>query len=122
KLDSTVLLIINSIQVAGLASEVRDLATLIKTSLNLPSVPDPVPVPAHTYPVSRPDTYNGDPELCEGFLLQCAVYFKNQPTGTDEAKIGFVVSCLASRALEWVPSSLRFFLYQEEGWGAPPLY
>uniref|UniRef100_A0AAR2L781 DUF4939 domain-containing protein n=1 Tax=Pygocentrus nattereri TaxID=42514 RepID=A0AAR2L781_PYGNA len=54
-----------------------------------------------TFPVSRPDKFSGDPDKCHGFLLQCSVYFENSPVNSDSAKLSFIVSRLADRALEW---------------------
>uniref|UniRef100_A0A3B1IDC4 DUF4939 domain-containing protein n=1 Tax=Astyanax mexicanus TaxID=7994 RepID=A0A3B1IDC4_ASTMX len=49
----------------------------------------------------KPEVFDGDPEKCSGFLLQCSVFFSNTPPTTDKAKIGFIVSRLSGKALEW---------------------
>uniref|UniRef100_A0A3B1KC43 CCHC-type domain-containing protein n=1 Tax=Astyanax mexicanus TaxID=7994 RepID=A0A3B1KC43_ASTMX len=51
--------------------------------------------------VCKPELYDGDPVKCSGFILQCSVYFSNSPVTTDQAKIGFIISRLSGKALEW---------------------
>ncbi|KAL7825225.1 hypothetical protein AOLI_G00324320 [Acnodon oligacanthus] len=60
---------------------------------------------ASFFPVSKPDKYEGDPDKCRGFLLQCAVFFENSACSTDQARISFVISRLTDRALEWATAS-----------------
>uniref|UniRef100_A0A3B1JZA6 ribonuclease H n=1 Tax=Astyanax mexicanus TaxID=7994 RepID=A0A3B1JZA6_ASTMX len=69
-----------------------------------PAVPPPVPqdIPVGSgFSVCKPEVFDGDPEKCSGFLLQCSVFFSNTPPTTDKAKIGFIVSRLSRKALEW---------------------
>uniref|UniRef100_A0A3B1JCV1 DUF4939 domain-containing protein n=1 Tax=Astyanax mexicanus TaxID=7994 RepID=A0A3B1JCV1_ASTMX len=54
------------------------------------------------FSVSKPELFDGDPEKCSGFLLQCSVFFSNSPPTTDKAKIGFIISRLSGKALEWL--------------------
>uniref|UniRef100_A0AAR2JVU4 CCHC-type domain-containing protein n=1 Tax=Pygocentrus nattereri TaxID=42514 RepID=A0AAR2JVU4_PYGNA len=74
---------------------------------------NPVTTPTlTTFPVSKPDKFTGNPDLCRGFLLQCSVFFDNSPVGSDQAKISFVVSRLSEKALEWATASWPAF----NGW------
>uniref|UniRef100_A0AAR2KRE0 DUF4939 domain-containing protein n=1 Tax=Pygocentrus nattereri TaxID=42514 RepID=A0AAR2KRE0_PYGNA len=65
--------------------------------------------PQTTFPVSKPDKFSGDPDQCRGFLLQCSVFFDNSPVARDQAKISFVVSRLAGKALDWATASWSLF-------------
>uniref|UniRef100_A0AAR2JAL2 DUF4939 domain-containing protein n=1 Tax=Pygocentrus nattereri TaxID=42514 RepID=A0AAR2JAL2_PYGNA len=65
--------------------------------------------PQTTFPVSKPDKFSGNPDQCRGFLLQCSVFFDNSPVATDQAKISFVVSRLAGKALDWATASWSSF-------------
>lgn len=78
-------------EVAQLRAEV---ASLRSGSPSMPvSEPRPVPV----------SQYSGDPRSGRGFISQCEVTFKLQPSrfSSDSSRVGFVVSALAGRALEW---------------------
>uniref|UniRef100_A0AAR2IRM3 Retrotransposon gag domain-containing protein n=1 Tax=Pygocentrus nattereri TaxID=42514 RepID=A0AAR2IRM3_PYGNA len=57
----------------------------------------------------QPDKFSCDPDQCRGFLLQCSVFFDNSPVATDQAKISFVVSRLAGKALDWATASWSSF-------------
>uniref|UniRef100_A0A3B3CH31 CCHC-type domain-containing protein n=1 Tax=Oryzias melastigma TaxID=30732 RepID=A0A3B3CH31_ORYME len=54
--------------------------------------------------LSLPDKFNGRPELCRGFLMQCDLYLRQQPHlySTEEAKVSFLCSLLTGEALEWM--------------------
>ncbi|KAL6485196.1 hypothetical protein MHYP_G00072410 [Metynnis hypsauchen] len=54
-------------------------------------------------PLSIPDKYDGTPDLCQGFLMQCSLYFSRAPTAfpSEDAKIAFVLSLLTGKALRW---------------------
>ena len=69
----------------------------VSTVMAAPSTP--------VFPVSKPDKFDGEPDKCRGFLLQCSVYFDNSPASSDQAKIAFIVLRLASKALEWATAS-----------------
>uniref|UniRef100_A0A3B1KLG0 ribonuclease H n=1 Tax=Astyanax mexicanus TaxID=7994 RepID=A0A3B1KLG0_ASTMX len=68
-----------------------------------PPVPEPQPPALTPLKVALPEKYHGDPEVCEGFLLQCDIYFAQQPPPgpNDNAKIMFVTSLLSGKALKW---------------------
>ncbi|KAL7864359.1 hypothetical protein AOLI_G00157790 [Acnodon oligacanthus] len=63
------------------------------------------PLPSAKVPlkVALPDKYAGDPNGCEGFLLQCAIYFSQQlpPGPSEHAKVMFITSLLTGSALKW---------------------
>ncbi|KAI4894728.1 hypothetical protein NFI96_008423 [Prochilodus magdalenae] len=79
--------------------------------------PTAPPIPAAgSFPVSKPDKFDGAPNLCCGFLLQCSIYFSNSPPSSDRSRISFVVSRLTGRALDWataVWSSYQTRTYDE---------
>ncbi|KAL0175498.1 hypothetical protein M9458_027828, partial [Cirrhinus mrigala] len=60
--------------------------------------------PPSASPMARPATYSGDAAMCSGFLLQCSLYFELHPHqfANDQAKVTFIISLLAGRALQWV--------------------
>ena len=66
--------------------------------------PSPVvslPTPTSVFPVSKPDKFDGSPDQCRGFLLQCSIFFSNSAPSSDAARISFFISRLTGRALEW---------------------
>ncbi len=60
-------------------------------------------------PMARPAPYSGDPEECNGFLLQCSLTIDLHPQMflTDQAKIAFVITSLTGPALRWAESVLN---------------
>lgn len=68
-------------------------------SASPPAPPDPRFEP--NLPCPRP--YGGEFDLCRGFLGQCELLFKHQPSryGAGEARIALVMSLLTGRALNW---------------------
>ncbi|KAI4897595.1 hypothetical protein NFI96_032131 [Prochilodus magdalenae] len=56
---------------------------------------------AGSFSVNKPGIYDGAPNLCRGFLLQCSIYFSTSPPSSDQSRIAFVISCLSGRALDW---------------------
>ncbi|KAL6481423.1 hypothetical protein MHYP_G00095030 [Metynnis hypsauchen] len=98
----------------------RTMEELIQSlrSLQPPTPPaartDPTPAPLtatgpppsslpFAVPLSIPDKYDGTPDLCQGFLMQCSLYFSRAPTAfpSEDAKIAFVLSLLTGKALRW---------------------
>uniref|UniRef100_A0AAR2LYX5 DUF4939 domain-containing protein n=1 Tax=Pygocentrus nattereri TaxID=42514 RepID=A0AAR2LYX5_PYGNA len=86
----------------------------------------------HFFPICKPEPYDGNPNKCSGFILQCSVYFSNSPPSTDQSKIAFIISCLTGKALDWATASWSFlqtlsysdFLCQlpaGSGWNEPAL-
>ncbi|MBN3304836.1 RTL8B protein, partial [Amia calva] len=51
-----------------------------------------------------PEKFDGTPDRCEGFLLQCSLYFVNQHSAflDDAANIAFVITLLTGKVLQWV--------------------
>ena len=89
-----------TVVVQSLRSEVEGIKSHLATSSV--SVPQQVghllePRPA---PVSP---FDGNPRLGRGFLTQCEITFRLQPSRfqSDESRIGFVAGAFTSRALEW---------------------
>ncbi len=91
---------------------VRTLQTLHVANLPTnatPSVPSPLPITPTMPPTSQgprlslPDKYDGSPERCKGFLMQCYLYIHQQPLTfpTDASQVSFICSLLTGRALDW---------------------
>ncbi|KAL0152686.1 hypothetical protein M9458_052409 [Cirrhinus mrigala] len=59
--------------------------------------------PVSSSPVARPLPFSGDQASCNGFLLQCSLYFEAQPGQfpTDRSKIALIITLLTGRALQW---------------------
>ena len=59
--------------------------------------------PRHEPKFPCPKTYEGDFSLCKGFLGQCELFFRHQPTRyrSQETRIALVMSLLSGRALQW---------------------
>ncbi|KAI4890785.1 hypothetical protein NFI96_028572, partial [Prochilodus magdalenae] len=73
------------------------------------TAPVPAPAVAGSFPVSKPEKYDGAPSQCQGFLLQCSLFFSNSPPSSDSARISFVVSRLTGRALDWATAVWRSY-------------
>uniref|UniRef100_A0A3B1JLI6 ribonuclease H n=1 Tax=Astyanax mexicanus TaxID=7994 RepID=A0A3B1JLI6_ASTMX len=87
-------------QLSELLAHLRGLTEPSPSPLAAPSMPNAISsVPG--FSVSKPELFDGDPEKCSGFLLQCSVFFSNSPPTTDNAKIGFIISRLSGKAPEW---------------------
>ncbi len=54
-------------------------------------------------PMARPTSFSGEAVTCNGFLLQCSLYFELQSHQftTERAKVAFIISLLTGRALQW---------------------
>lgn len=53
--------------------------------------------------MAHPTSISGEAVSCNGFLLQCSLYFELQPHQftTEWAKVAFIISLLMGRALQW---------------------
>ncbi len=53
--------------------------------------------------MGRPTSFSGEAVSCNGFLLQCSLYFELQSHQftTEWAKVEFIISLLNGRALQW---------------------
>ena len=56
-----------------------------------------------------PKPYEGDLSLCRGFLAQCDLIFRHQPSrySSSEARVAFLISLLTGRALHWAVATLE---------------
>ena len=56
-----------------------------------------------------PKVYEGDLSQCCGFVTQCELVFRHQPSRfpTGDARVAFVVSLLTGRALDWAVATLN---------------
>ena len=78
--------------------------------------PSPAPVPVVEVPgplapepvLASPQPFSGNFDRCRGFLLQVDLILRHQPRRypTDGSRIGFVVSLLQGRALDWATNAL----------------
>lgn len=71
-------------------------------------VPSPL-APSREPHIPSPKGYEGDLSLCCGFLTQCELIFRHNPSRfySDDAKIAFIVSLLSGRALDWAVASFN---------------
>uniref|UniRef100_A0A8C9T0X9 DUF4939 domain-containing protein n=1 Tax=Scleropages formosus TaxID=113540 RepID=A0A8C9T0X9_SCLFO len=53
--------------------------------------------------ITTPEMYDGSPEQCSGFLMQCELVFPCFPHlySTEESKITYLVALLTGRAHVW---------------------
>ena len=101
---------------SAFASVVARLDALAPSSQSPVNVPPSLPPqvvstapPAVRDPkIITPKPFEGDFELCRGFLVQCELVFQHQPSryGSDGAKIAFVLSLLSGRALRWATAAV----------------
>ena len=78
-----------------------------------PSVPD-LQVAASDSPSIRepslasPKPFEGDFDLFRGFLVQCELIFKHQPSrySADGARIAYIMSLLSGKALRWATAAV----------------
>lgn len=56
-----------------------------------------------------PKAFEGELSLCRGFLAQCELIFRHQPSrySSSEARVAFIISLLSGRALHWAVASLE---------------
>ncbi len=73
------------------------------------SIPVRQPIPRNEPSLINPRAYEGDFNQCRGFLAQCELLFTHQPSkyAADGAKIAFVISLLADRALSWAVAAIE---------------
>ncbi len=66
-------------------------------------LPPPVSAIPATSPMARPTSFSGEAVSCNGFLLQCSLYFELQSHQftMERAKVAFIISLLNGRALQW---------------------
>uniref|UniRef100_A0A3B3YPV0 CCHC-type domain-containing protein n=1 Tax=Poecilia mexicana TaxID=48701 RepID=A0A3B3YPV0_9TELE len=68
--------------------------------------PDPIPGAQSTFSdcqLPSPSRFDGDPQKCRGFLMQCNIQFNHSPHRftQDSAKISYIIAHLTDRALDW---------------------
>uniref|UniRef100_A0A3B3R8F7 DUF4939 domain-containing protein n=1 Tax=Paramormyrops kingsleyae TaxID=1676925 RepID=A0A3B3R8F7_9TELE len=66
-------------------------------------LPDSPPRTAGSVPIAMPERYDGNPDQCRGFLMQCGIYVEEHPEmfRTLGAEVRFTISLLTGRAREW---------------------
>lgn len=60
--------------------------------------------------LAEPERYEGDPETCATFLLQCGMYLANQPPLSDIQKVIFIIYSLMGYSLMGGPVAGYFGL------------
>ncbi len=100
-------------QLQRLTSLTEELSKTLQALCVIASPPTPTPPPAAqsqsaSQPMTRPrltfpEKYDGTPNKCKGFLLQCTIFMDQQPLlyPTDNSRVSFVCSLLTGRALDW---------------------
>ncbi|CAJ0945012.1 unnamed protein product [Ranitomeya imitator] len=76
-----------AVQAASVAAAALPTATSVPTLSHLP----------------LPERYSGDSKSCRGFVSQCGIHLELLAAHfpTERAKVGFIISLLLDRALEW---------------------
>uniref|UniRef100_A0A3Q3CVK3 DUF4939 domain-containing protein n=1 Tax=Haplochromis burtoni TaxID=8153 RepID=A0A3Q3CVK3_HAPBU len=91
--------------------------SVIPPSINVaaacPLPPSP-PLPRREHLLPVPEKFSGDLDKSRGFLMQCALTFRQQPQAyaTDCSKITLMVELLTGRALQW---RVSLFLFKAPG-------
>ncbi|KAK1805998.1 hypothetical protein P4O66_013037 [Electrophorus voltai] len=80
-------------------AHLHHLGTSLEQPAN-PPVTSPIPEGIKGL-IATPEVYGGDPEACEGFIIQCELFFGYQPWLTDHTKVSFVISRLTGKAHKW---------------------
>uniref|UniRef100_A0AAR2J3M5 Gypsy retrotransposon integrase-like protein 1 n=1 Tax=Pygocentrus nattereri TaxID=42514 RepID=A0AAR2J3M5_PYGNA len=97
-----------SIQLTQIFAGLQSLTTNLQCHLHDQTVGSVSVASGHFFPICKPEPYDGNPNKCSGFILQCSVYFSNSPPSTDQSKIAFIISCLTGKALDWATASWSF--------------
>uniref|UniRef100_A0A3B4CC50 Gypsy retrotransposon integrase-like protein 1 n=1 Tax=Pygocentrus nattereri TaxID=42514 RepID=A0A3B4CC50_PYGNA len=97
-----------SIQLTQIFAGLQSLTTNLQSHLHDQTVGSVSVASGHFFPICKPEPYDGNPNKCSGFILQCSVYFSNSPPSTDQSKIAFIISCLTGKALDWATASWSF--------------
>uniref|UniRef100_A0A8C9WUC2 Retrotransposon gag domain-containing protein n=1 Tax=Scleropages formosus TaxID=113540 RepID=A0A8C9WUC2_SCLFO len=74
-----------------------------------PVPPTPLEASGTVTRIATPERYDGSPDQCQDFLMQCELVFECSPRmyQTDAAKIAFVLSLLIGPAWEWATAGWR---------------
>ncbi len=96
--------------VQALVAQVSELTTQLQ-QLRMPAAPLPPPVsPAPLNSATQreprlpaPEAYNGEPNLCRAFLVNCSMFFslQLQTFATEESKVALVLTLLSGKAALW---------------------
>uniref|UniRef100_A0A3B3RUV1 DUF4939 domain-containing protein n=1 Tax=Paramormyrops kingsleyae TaxID=1676925 RepID=A0A3B3RUV1_9TELE len=86
-----------------LDSRVTAMERMLAARANQIPLPDSPPRHAPSLPIAMPEWYDGDPDQCKGFLMQCGIYVEEHPEmfTTPGAEVRFTLSLLTGRAREW---------------------
>ena len=78
--------------------QIARMSTTLQELIARPPLPQPAPQRC-----VKPEKYDGNPDTCRGFMLQCALYMTHNPANfqSDESKVALVISLLTGGALEW---------------------
>ncbi len=119
----TNVLVAHQQQLGCLSSITEELVTTLQALQLSPSESAPLqppvdpasqaPPPSHSTAsprVAYPEKFDGTPDKCKGFLLQCSLFVSQQPAfyPTEESRIAFLCSLLTGKALDWVTAVWNF--------------
>ncbi len=91
--------------------------TLQALRVTMPEPNIPPSIPSRTIPslshsstsprLAFPEKFDGSPERCKGFLLQCSMFVNQQPQiyPTEDSQVSFVCSLLTGWALDWATAA-----------------
>uniref|UniRef100_A0A3B3RW46 DUF4939 domain-containing protein n=1 Tax=Paramormyrops kingsleyae TaxID=1676925 RepID=A0A3B3RW46_9TELE len=87
----------------NLETRVTAMERLLASHASQVPLPESPPRPTARLPIALPEKYDGNPDNCKGFLMQCGLYVEEHP---DEfrnpgAEVRFILSLLTGRAREW---------------------
>nr|XP_023655862.1 uncharacterized protein LOC111837765 [Paramormyrops kingsleyae] len=92
-------------QVNRLQEQVQSMTELVGQLLQERAAPVSLPgsPPRSLVPIALPNRYEGDPDACQAFLMQCGLYVTHHPAQfrSEEDKVHFVVSLLGGQAVTW---------------------
>ena len=96
------------------AQATQNVAPPAPAAVHPPGEVDPAFVPLSDDPsrepnIPSPRVYEGDLARCCGFVTQCELVFRHNPSRfySDDARIAFIVSLLTGRALDWAVASFN---------------
>uniref|UniRef100_A0A3B3SD02 DUF4939 domain-containing protein n=1 Tax=Paramormyrops kingsleyae TaxID=1676925 RepID=A0A3B3SD02_9TELE len=66
-------------------------------------LPETPPCSASGLPIAMPERYDGNPDQCKGFMMQCGLYVEEHPEQFRHpgAEVRFTISLLTGQAREW---------------------
>uniref|UniRef100_A0A3B3SNT5 Chromo domain-containing protein n=1 Tax=Paramormyrops kingsleyae TaxID=1676925 RepID=A0A3B3SNT5_9TELE len=87
----------------ALENRMAALEQLVASQAARVPLPDSPPRPTAPVPIAMPERYDGNPDQCRGFLMQCGFYVEEHPEmfRSPGAEVRFTISLFTGRAREW---------------------